>query len=196
MRSRGTVMRLLALVIVALLCALGSATPFSGRCAADLFPASGGVFRQLCLWTDPNVGVLDIPMLIGSPTLGGEYPYIESWGIVPPGLGASYGSQYGVLSSIGPAEYNQSTSCQLVSQPNFVISNVNHTWQPQPSLQAWLNVFPDNSVIMSADGVTCVDTRIYGTECLLLLDALVANLTSGVPPKMIPYDHDTVCSPY
>lgn len=189
---------LMCLLVASLsIIALGDAIPFAGNCSSDLMPASGAVYRQLCLWTDPNAGVLDIPMLVGlSAEHPGSYAYVESWGTIPGIVGPSYGSQYGALSSIGPGLYNQSTSCWYKIHSNAIITSTNHTWAPQPSATAYLNVFADQGIAMVGQGVACVDSRIYGDECVALLNVLVANLTSGVPAKRILYDPNTVCDPY
>jgi len=165
--------------------------PFQGNCK-DLFPTGGAVYRQLCLWTNPAAGVVDIPLLIG---LNGEsqFAYFESWFNVPASLGPTTGSQYGVL--VSPGAYNQSTSCQVSLIDNQLFTPENPAYQPQPDATSSMNVMEDLGLGMYGEGVFCLFTRLYGPPCHAMLQVLQSNLSVGVPMKKIAVD-SSVCDPY
>jgi len=192
-RARMAVVPALCVLIAVLhsATALRVIDPFRGNCN-DLFQITGAVYRQVCLFTNPPSGILEIPMLVGQAADGSGFAYFESIFNAPPSLGPLFFARYGSIRSQGT--YNQSTSCGVAFVNSSMFSSDDPRYQPVPDANTTMNVMEEYGLGMYGDGEFCLYVRMYGPTCQVTLDLLQSNITTGVPAKKILFD-SAVCEP-
>jgi hypothetical protein len=166
------------------------------RDCALIYPASGAVYRQLCVF-QPG-GLLDTTMLVIGPGSNAHHnmTYFEFWSNASPLLGPPSGGQIGLsrVPANESTQFDDHSNCNVVLDTAYLISTTNRNWIPQPDGAMSMQLLPNGDIGAVGEGVACTLTRLYGTDCQANFDQLQAFLATGVPPKKMPMNRQLACT--
>lgn len=161
---------------------------------SDLMPASGLVYRQVCMFGDASMGSFATG-LVGKHSTYWEYE-------PPSGSPFTGVFEIGVLNrAAGSAQrYDATTSCSLNGTANDYDSSTKK-WIAQPHLRSTANIFADENMLMNSFGsgpeyfnLSCTLFRLRGADCHRQFDILDQALRQTVPKQSIPVDPKVACA--